>query len=360
MPLRCIDPRVNNSLHAFDLSHSDWKDLEAENRRLRHLAMPCCQSALVLKTSRRGTQFFAHKSDGGGGCGDRGETEEHLRLKQLAVEVARAQGWDAKTEVAGATPLGDIWKADVLATNGSVRFAIEIQWSLQADEETLRRQARYKASGVRGLWLLRQSSFPTGPDLPAARVEGNGDAGFVAFVRTGGREQTVTVPEFLMAALSDRLRFGVTRGADAHVSLRTGEMSCWSCGADTPIVTGVDVSIGPHLWPFSVSDLDTQPGLFAEIQARFDDPSVHAIKHRFSRTQDRSYLSNGCIHCDALIGAFYEHEAWGERTLNAFNCVIDEQWLSALRNRPDFRPAWAVYEAAPRTEAATSSERQRV
>lgn len=347
MPLRCIDPRTNSSVHAFDVALADWELLASENRRLRHLVMPCCKSAVVLKTSRRGTQFFAHKSDSGGGCGERGETEEHLRLKQLAVEVARAHGWDANTEVAGATPFGDAWKADVMATNGSARVAIEIQWSPQLDEETLRRQARYNASGVRGLWLLRQSAFPSSPELPAARVEGNKDAGFTAFVQTGGREQSVTVAEFLAAALSDRLRFGVTQGVDARVSLQTGEMSCWSCGADTTIVTSVDVSIGPHVWPFSVGALGEHPLLLDEVRGRFDGPSVRAIKHRFSRTQGNSYLSNGCTHCDALIGAFYEHEAWGERTLGSYNRVVDEQLLRSLEARSHFKPAWAVYEADP-------------
>lgn len=263
-----------------------------------------------------------------------------MRLKQLAVEVAR---WDASTEVVGATPFGDAWKADVLATNGSTRVAIEIQWSLQADEETLRRQARYEASGVRGLWLLRQSAFPISLELPAARVEGCKDEGFSAFVKTGNGEQAVSVAEFLAAALSDRLRFGVKEGDDGRVSLQTGEMFCWSCGAETRIVTSVDVSIGPHLWQFAVRDLQDHQALLDEIRTKIDAPSVHAIKRRFSKTQNSSYLSNGCTHCDAIIGAFYEHEAWeGQQPLSCFGRIIDDQWLRALRSRPDFRPAWGV------------------
>jgi hypothetical protein len=52
MPLRCIDPRANNHLRAVDLSLSAWKQLEAENRRLRHLGNA------VLSISR-GPQDFA-------------------------------------------------------------------------------------------------------------------------------------------------------------------------------------------------------------------------------------------------------------------------------------------------------------
>jgi hypothetical protein len=33
--------------------------------------------------------------------------------------------------------------------------------------------------------------------------------------------------------------------------------------------------------------------------------AVGLIKLRFSRTRNGEYLSNGCVHCDALLGDFY-------------------------------------------------------
>ena len=38
--------------------------------------------------------------------------------------------------------------------------------------------------------------------------------------------------------------------------------------------------------------------------------SVGVIKPRYSGTLERSYMSNGCCDCDALISEFYEHDAW--------------------------------------------------
>src|SRR4051794_31062770 len=82
MPLRCLDPS-GRSIHAFDLSDDEWKALETENRKTRHLRMPCCSSHVTLKRSRLGTPFFAHKAVGS--CTTAPETEEHLHLKQMVV-----------------------------------------------------------------------------------------------------------------------------------------------------------------------------------------------------------------------------------------------------------------------------------
>src|SRR4029453_4096036 len=132
---------------------------------------PCCSSKVVLRRSPRGTQYFAHKVIGA--CATAPETEAHLRLKGLGVEVGRKHDWQAETEVSGLTPEGELWSADVLATKGAQRVAVEIQWSPQTAEETMRRQERYAASGIRGLWLLRHPGFAVSYALPAARIGGD-------------------------------------------------------------------------------------------------------------------------------------------------------------------------------------------
>jgi competence CoiA-like predicted nuclease len=85
--------------------------------------MPCCSAPVILKRSRLGTRFFAHKAVGA--CTTAAETEAHLLLKTMAVEGARAHGWSVTTEMPGTSPSGEAWRADVLAQKGGRKVAIE-------------------------------------------------------------------------------------------------------------------------------------------------------------------------------------------------------------------------------------------
>jgi competence protein CoiA len=333
-------------IHAFDVGSDDWCKLETANRRSRHLRMPCCFAQVTLRRSRRGTQFFAHKAIGE--CTTAPETEAHLRLKQNAVEVARAHGWDAQTEVMGLSPAGESWTADVLANLGKHRVAIEVQWSAQTDEETSRRQARYAASGVRCLWLMRQRRVPLQEALPAARISGSGEIGFTAHVPTGHGEQTVPVEELLAAAFSKRLKFGIPPGVEGRVSIRTGRTSCWRCNHLTEIVTGIDIAIGPHRFEFTVPELTGHAGLHGSICREAGHiTALSSVKVRKSNTQRRSYLSNGCSRCNALYGQFHEYDAWtDQRVAYEYPTQVDEHWMGIIRDQDDDDViGWGVYDA---------------
>lgn len=307
--------------------------------------MPCCNALVTLRRSKRGTQFFAHKAKDG--CATAPESEAHLRLKQIAVEVARAHGWEAETEIADRCPTGEGWTADVLARRGTARVAIEIQWSSQTVEETARRQARYAASGVRGLWLMRRFAAPISDSVPATRVSQNESGGFLAHLSTPTSEQTMSVEEFLAAAFSGRLKFGLPLGASTKVSVQAGSAPCWSCGALTRIITDLTVTLGPHEYSFSVSDMDDAFALFDPIyQSLPTDLGIGAVKRRYSRTLGRSYLSNGCVHCDALFGQFHESEAFNDReTILVTALPLDEGWQEMLATEEEV-VGWGVFDFA--------------
>jgi hypothetical protein len=54
-------------------------------------------------------------------------------------------------------------------------------------------------------------------------------------------------------------------------------------------------------------------------------------------------VSNGCFHCGALIGEFYEHDAWDEQeTVLAFCIQVAEQWKKAIENHCGYEETWIV------------------
>jgi competence protein CoiA len=342
MPVRCLDP-AGQDIHSFDLTEEEWRALELSNRAARHLRMPCCGARVTLKRSRRGIPFFAHKSTGT--CTTAPEREEHLRLKAMAVAAARANGWDAQAEVAGAAGPDEPWRADVLARKGRHSVAVEIQWSGQSDGETMRRQERYRRSGIRGLWLLRRPGFPITRELPAVIIGGDLERGFSAIVPGGHQE--LPMGEFLDAVFAKRFRYGVPTGVRAELTVRAAWTRCWydRCQARTRIVTQIEITFGPNTCGFSVSELGEHPELMRAVLDRLPPAGgLGTIKHRYSGTLEGTYMSNGCAKCDRLYGQYFEiHARYDEEVLCMFPLQISEEWKNAIDAQRDGVERWSVY-----------------
>jgi hypothetical protein len=276
-----------------------WRTAGLGNCECRAVTLP-----VVMKASTRGLKFFAHKARGP--CHSAPETEAHLALKMLAAQAARRAGWTCSTEASGWSPSEETWTADVLAHKGQAKVAVEIQWSAQTNEDSLKRQERYRQSGVRCLWLFRRRGFPVSKDFPAACISGDTTKGFEA--HPGG--QAMPLDEFLDAIFAGRFRYGITLGAKALVRIQSGVLGCWKCGVVTRIVTFIEVFTGPHRFQLTVPGLSDFRDLLAPCGDRIPKGSgVGVIKPRYSGTQKRSYMSNGCSDCDALIGEFFGHDA---------------------------------------------------
>lgn len=355
MPLRCLDG-AGQSIRSFDYSDHGWQGLARENRRDRHLRMPCCASQVVLKTSPRGIKFFAHKALGE--CTTAPETEEHLHLKRMAVTAARANGWMADTEITGATAAGAQWKADVLAEKGKHKVAVEIQWSGQTGDETLQRQQRYRESGIRGLWLLRQPGFRVTHELPAVCIGGSLEGGFQALIPgilemsvcdRGNLErwhQALPMDELLDAVFAGRFKFGAPLDMEAAVSIWGAPDPCWSCGAETMVVTRIEIRFGPNAPYFSLAEFgerrDLVPILLRNLPS---DLSIGEIKFRPSHTMGETYLSNSCAHCGTLYGETYAFALNGEATeLHSFPIRITPSWKRAIEGQ--YGNQWSVYPEA--------------
>ena len=107
----------------------------------------------VLKRSPRGLQIFAAAPGEGGVTAP--ESIEHQIAKIQLVQGMRAAGHEARVEYPGTTPSGEEWQADVFVQAPHGRVAIEVQMSQQHWDDYRSRTARYKASGVFVVWLIR-------------------------------------------------------------------------------------------------------------------------------------------------------------------------------------------------------------
>lgn len=193
MRLRAV--RDTGNVHAFEFDAQQWAALK-QNHRSMGLRVPCCGGDAVPKTSTLGNHFFAHTRRGE--CTTAPESAEHLYCKQLVAQAAQSTGWTVTTERPGASQDGEEWVADVFCEKGTAKIALEIQMSPQTDEEAVRRQLRYKASGVRGAWFYgskaRKNTVLFDKDTPAFGLNPV-EVGKVPTVR---RFET-PLPDFVMA-----------------------------------------------------------------------------------------------------------------------------------------------------------------
>jgi hypothetical protein len=266
--------------------------------------MPCCDSKVVLKTSRLGTQFFAHSRKGD--CTSGRETAEHILAKSIVAKSAKCAGWLVTTEFCGCTPDGEVWVADVFATKGNAKIAFEIQWSRQDEETTKYRQERYKKSGVRALWLMRQSNILVDKSVPTFLLRFDETThSFLVHVP----DPILPLDAFIEGALSKRLRF-FTMGPPISVCVYGAYKECRSCHRETLLVSSLKFVISEFI-P-TAADVRTTLNFFdshehskplcdqvltPDILRKY---GIGEIRFRYSKTEKREYFSNGCFHCDAL------------------------------------------------------------
>jgi len=366
MPLKCH--RDGEPIYSFAVeSESQWRDLKNENSASKNLRMPCCDAGVMLRVSKLGTRHFAHARRGP--CSIAPETAEHLLAKRVIVEGIGRTPWTADTERAGASPELGPWIADVMASKGSSMVSFEVQWSKQSETETRRRQERYEAAGVRGLWFFRQHDFPVDKDVPAFYLAY--DAATSRFLvrlpsyaynpewmsardKNDDRywQQSIELSSFVEGALTHRLRFAPALGATLPVDVLTAETTCWRCKKDTRVVIELvfaasrrfpgcaDIPLSIYELSESLPDGDAVVAsmLPAELMRRH---GVGAVKWRRSKIEGGAYLSNGCFHCDALQGRFFEHEFAheAEKTFEVGR-VFERAWGQRLEDASDEIHRW--------------------
>jgi hypothetical protein len=338
MPLRCINSLTGESIIAFDLKDDAWDALGVVNRRDRHLRTVCCGTKVALKRSAWKTKFFAHMPKLR--CKAPLESEAHLRLKQMVVEVAREHGWKALTEVSG-----DRWRADVLATKGCLSVGVEVQWSRQTSDVTHERQERFRQAGIRCLWLFKQSDFPIGEELPAARIVREGRRRYVALVPNYFGEQRFEVREFLDPTFAGRLHFGFPVGIVASATLGVVKMACPLCETPTAILRTLTVRCVTSSALITIADLDAYPeeaNMLREL-ARSLVP-IGKFDRRYYANERANRLQNTCAHCGASLGRLRQYEkSDGNDVGVVLEIQITPGWRQLLKKSEKSSLYWGVY-----------------
>lgn len=301
------------------LTDDEWvalkKDVQAKRARL---ILRCGQPG-HLKSTRKGTRFFAHNPGSGHECESTGETQQHLRAKDIIVRAAVAAGWDAEPEVRG-----DGWVADVLATKGTVRLAFEVQWSNQNDADYERRQDRYRRDGVRGAWFVRhEASIPGVPsaDIPLFRLAEDGDD-MVAVV--GDQQRPLADAVALLLSGKVKHREYVSTGQPVELRVRGHKNDCWKCQATFLVwhVEGFTVTgecgqqrggwLSYEL--FAPDRIEHAPGVRDAIVAvAANQPlPVGRLQSRTTQASGTRYMAFVCPGCNATSGDFFIRDMFME------------------------------------------------
>lgn len=325
---------------SFVHDQGSWHALRARNAAEKHLRFDCCDAGVVLKTSRLGTRYFAHKARGT--CATAPETPEHLMAKAMICETIIGVGWHVEPEQRLPDTEG-LCIADVLAkrTPASLRgIAFEIQWSPQTLEVTAQRTARYTSQGIRTVWLMRQHDIPVSKDMPAVRLVHDG-SGFSVVLpseryvqgrsRFGPRtlretdcwSSPIALARFIEGVLDSRFTFGLPDRVRVTVMIERTPSSCYRCGRDIVWINGVVLHPGErfsgysavHLTLLELGDKDTD--LSRRIVVALAERTRHIscaaeIKRMYSRTLRKDYLANACRICGSLQGA--GHVYWSNDT----------------------------------------------
>jgi hypothetical protein len=80
-------------------------------------------------------------------------------------------------------------------------------------------------------------------------------------------------------------------------------MTCWKCGSSTTAIVGA-VPVDDDVWLFTRASDDAVLSFIARALPE-GVAGVGALNERASKTAGIAYLSNGCSHCDALLGNFF-------------------------------------------------------
>jgi competence protein CoiA len=214
---------------------------------------------------------------------------------------------------------------------------------------------------------MRQRDVPISRDVPAFVVELPADHNPIVLIRSEilpgvysrlaraeddrRISQRIPLESFVAGTLDGRLKFAPAVGTVMPANVMAAKTSCWKCGGETRTVLGVELQtekmfpgFGNVRVDIGAIDAHEEPGLQwvqtflpAGLLRQW---GVGEIKMRVSKTEGRSYLSNGCVHCDALYGRHFYPELWYDLVPLFEARVAVEPWMAEFPGRDGGLKRW--------------------
>lgn len=163
--------------------------------------------------------------------------------------------------------------------------------------------------------------------------------------------QHVELGSFVEGALEGRLRFAPQVGRTVPLDVCVAYTECWRCKKTTGLVIDLCFAASRVLQGAAdvtakIYDFDDEGKGAALLMSTLPVETlarhrIGPIKPRYSRTEGQPYLSNGCIHCDALQGRFFDHEvAYDAQPVFSVDVLFDDGWVSHLEDREAIDKWW--------------------
>lgn len=303
------------------LDPSEWEDLRTKKPAIE---LGCCRGRGFMRVSKLGTQHFVHarRPDT---CASAAETAEHLLLKSIVLRAVRETGWNGDVEVCD--PNG-AWRADVMATKGSLRVAFEVQLSAIPFAELAARQQAYADGRVRGCWFYGYGALnpppPPETDIPVFPLSFSGEnpSGTLKQgvppdqVRIGSRQ--MLLPEAVSALLNRHFR----RCAKQRVATAEGITifqfhGCWACHRDFHVFCSTECSSSCddrlpvdefEEWVASPLRKAGAPWIVRKVQEYVAahpemDLTVSYPGWYWAQSSRRKHFTFCCFHCGELIAS---------------------------------------------------------
>lgn len=316
MPLRAI---INNKeIISTFLTKEKWSTLRA-NTKANHLEVIISQTGKpgYLRTSKLGLQHFAHKR-GEKPENWQPESHQHLFAKSQVLLGCKDAGWEAKSEY-----MENDWIADVLASNGKVKVAFEIQWSKQSYAKTAERQDKYDRDEVRACWFFRKPpenktrNILADKSLPLFEIFESDDKDI--WVRFS--PHNIELRRFIRILLEGQIKHCEYMSSFIQQRLQISfmEYECYRCKALQHIYFIQDYILSKcgnrldfHDEDWSDQALKYHPKITHAVNdflktEKGSKIQIGAIKKRHSNQTNSYYKSFGCYNCDTIFGDWYLH-----------------------------------------------------